>query len=410
MWEWFSGNSIWILIASVVCLFLVLRWRGGIQEAIRRATGGKFAKTVLGDMNLSIVIIGGILLLLVFGSLASVALSRAGVTADIVIEKVGGWLLEHGVLILIVIVAAYVVYRFVKVLVPEIIERSVRTRGKGRHAKEEAVKRARTVSSIITSVIGIIILIMAVFIILSEIGIDVAPLLAGAGVVGIAVGFGAQSLIRDLLGGLFIIIEDQYNKGDVVKIAGIAGIVEEINLRRTILRDLDGTVHSVPNGEIKVASNYTKEWSRVNLNIPVSYNEDLDHVIKVINKVGEELAKDEVFGAMILTPPQVLRVDNFADSGIEIKVLGDTRPIKQWDVMGELRKRIKKAFDEEGIEIPWPHTKVYFGNSPPESVMLICKACNHPNLPDSRFCAKCGAPFTSPQGLDTTKKKEEKTE
>ncbi len=151
----------------------------------------------------------------------------------------------------------------------------------------------------------------------------------------------------------------------MVKIAGISGLVEDINLRRTVLRDLDGILHSVPNGEITTASNYTKDWSRVNLNISVAYGEDLDHVMAVINRVGEELDKDPQWAPLILKAPQALRVDNLGDSGIEIKILGDTQPIKQWDVMGELRKRLKKAFDEEGIEIPWPHTKVYFGSQSP---------------------------------------------
>jgi small conductance mechanosensitive channel len=189
--------------------------------------------------------------------------------------------------------------------------------------------------------------------------------LAGLGVAGIAIGFGAQSLVRDLINGIFILLENQYGIGDVVTAAGISGLVEEVNLRRTILRDLDGIVHTIPNGEIRIASNFTKDYSRVNLNIPVAYGEDLDHVIAVINRIGKELAQDPAWQDLILKPPQVLRVDNFGDSGIEIKVLGDTRPIRQWDVMGELRRRLKKVFDEEGIEIPWPHTKVYFGNLPP---------------------------------------------
>jgi small conductance mechanosensitive channel len=201
--------------------------------------------------------------------------------------------------------------------------------------------------------------------ILSELQIDIAPILAGAGVVGIAIGFGAQSLVKDLVAGLFIIIENQYRVGDVVRIADVAGIVESINLIKTVLRDLDGVVHIVLNGEIRVASNFTKDWSRVNLNVSVAYGEDLDHVISVINRVGKELAEDPEWAPLILKAPQVLRVDNLGDSGVEIKILGDTKPIRQWDVMGELRRRLKNAFDKEGIEIPWPHTKVYFGNTPP---------------------------------------------
>ncbi len=130
------------------------------------------------------------------------------------------------------------------------------------------------------------------------------------------------------------------------------------------MRDRDAIVHVVPNGEIRVASNFTREYGRVNLNISVGYGEDLDHAIQVINRVGREMAEEEYWGEAVLKPPEVLRVDNLGDSGIDIKILGDTKPIRQWEVMGELRKRIKKAFDEEGIEIPWPHTKVYFGSAP----------------------------------------------
>jgi small conductance mechanosensitive channel len=191
---------------------------------------------------------------------------------------------------------------------------------------------------------------------------------AGFGIAGIAIGFGAQSVVKDLIAGLFILLENQYSVGDVVRIADISGLVEEINLRRTILRDLDGVVHVVPNGEIRVASNFTQEWSRVNMNVSVGYGEDLDHVIEVLNRIGKEMAAEPYWGELIIGAPQVLRVDAFEDSGIAIKILGETKPIRQWDVMGELRLRIKKVFDEEGIEIPWPHTKVYFGSLPPTVV------------------------------------------
>jgi small conductance mechanosensitive channel len=194
---------------------------------------------------------------------------------------------------------------------------------------------------------------------LSELGINIAPVLAGVGIIGIAIGFGAQSLVKDIIAGLFILVENQYRKGDVVKIADVSGLVEDISLRRTVLRDMDGVVHVVPNGEIRVASNLTKEWSRVNMNISVSYNTDLNHAIAVINRVGEELAKDPQWAPFILTPPKALRIDNLGDSGIEIKILGDTKPTKQWDVMGELRLRLKKAFDLEGIEIPFPTHIIY---------------------------------------------------
>lgn len=245
-------------------------------------------------------------------------------------------------------------------VIPRIIERSVQ-KSRDDQSDEEIKKRADTLSAVlVTSLQGLILSVVA-FMTLDKLGLNVSAIIAGAGVVGIALGLGAQSVVRDIISGLFILLENQYRNGDVVRIADTSGLVEDVNLRRTILRDLDGIVHSVPNGEIKVASNLTKGWSRVNLNIRVSYGTDLDRAITVINRVGQELADDPAWSDQILKAPRVLRVDNFGEAGIEIKTLGDTRPIKQWDVTGELRLRLKRAFDRENIEIPWPHMKVVFG-------------------------------------------------
>jgi len=277
------------------------------------------------------------------------------------------WLASHGVRILIILLIGLALYLTVRKLVPRLVVHIVQRR-MAKKISEEVEKRTKTLSRVFVGIGIVLIVVVVALMILSEVGIDITPLIAGAGIAGIALGFGAQYLIRDLIGGLFVIIEDQYNVGDVVKTAGVIGIVEEINLRRTVLRDLDGIVHFVPNGESGVASNYTKEWSRVNLNISVAYGTDLDHAIAVINRVCAEMAEEPYWGEAILKTPEVLRVDNLGDSGIDIKILGDTRPLRQWEIMGELRKRIKKVFDEEGIEIPWPHTKVYFGGPPPPRV------------------------------------------
>ena len=280
-------------------------------------------------------------------------------------STVTDWLLSHGIRILIILLVCVALYIALRRLAPPVLRHTIKRKGRGKKAAEEMQKRIQTLSRVFVFTGAALIVIVAIFMILAEIGINIAPLIAGFGILGVAVGFGAQYLIRDLIGGLFVIIEDQYDVGDVVRIAGIAGIVEEINLRRTLLRDLDGIVHVIPNGESGVASNFTRDWSRVNLNISVSYGTDLEHAIAVINRVCAAMAKEKYWKSLILKAPEVLRVDNLGDSGIEIKILGDTKPIKQWEVMGELRKRVKKAFDEEGIEIPWPHTKVYFGDAEP---------------------------------------------
>lgn len=223
----------------------------------------------------------------------------------------------------------------------------------------EIKKRVETLSHVLYTTLWVAVSVLIVVTILPEFGIDAAPLIAGLGLVGLAVGFGAQNLVKDIINGLFILVENQYGVGDVVTIAGISGLVEDMNLRRTVLRDLDGIVHFVPHSQVDTASNFTRGYSRVNLNVRVGYDADLDHAIEVINRVGETLSQDDEFASLIKSPPKVLRVDAFGESGIEIKIVGDTQPIEQWTVAGELRRRIKKAFDDEGISIPVPQRVVH---------------------------------------------------
>lgn len=276
-------------------------------------------------------------------------------------KPVTDWLLEHGTRIAIILLIGLVLGLVVRKLLPRLIRRTL-AHTMADESSEAIQKRTDTLLPIFTGAALIITAIIVLFMVLAELDISIAPVLAGFGIAGIAVGFGAQYLIRDLIAGVFILLENQYRVGDVARVADIAGLVEEINLRKTVLRDLDGIVHHVPNGEIRVASNFTKKFGRVNLDVPVAYGTDLDHAFEVINRVGQEMVKEEYWREAILDPPHVLRVNNFGDSGIDIKILGDTKPIRQWEVTGELRRRLKKAFDEEGIEIPWPHSKIYFGD------------------------------------------------
>jgi len=278
---------------------------------------------------------------------------------------VATWLVDHGIRILIIVVVGAVLWFALNKFLPPIVRRGV-SRTKYKESKEGIEKRTNTLVSIFRGVGRVFIVVIGIMMILSEIGVDIVPVLAGFGIAGIAIGFGAQYLIRDLIAGTFIILENQYRVGDVARVADITGLVEEVTLRKTVLRDLDGIVHHVPNGEIRTASNYTRHFARVNLDVSVAYGTELDHAISVINRVGKELAEDENWRKAIKSPPQVLRVNDLGDSGIYIKILGDVKPMQQWAVTGELRLRIKKAFDAEGIEIPWPHTKVYFGNSVPD--------------------------------------------
>ena len=234
--------------------------------------------------------------------------------------------------------------------------------------QDEVAIRGRldTIAATANWLIGIMLAFFGVGLVLGALGLDVTTLLAGVGVVGIALGLGAQMLVRDVINGLFILLENQYQVGDVVQVAGVSGQVIEINPRRTVLRDLDGNVHSVPNSAITVATNMTPGTSRINLNVSVAYEEDIDRAIRIINEVCAELAQERKED--IIEPPRVLRVDALGDSGVDIKILGDVRSFTQWELMGELRRRIKKRFDEEGIEIPYPHRAiVHKHEAPPRS-------------------------------------------
>ncbi|MDD5590321.1 MAG: mechanosensitive ion channel family protein [Dehalococcoidales bacterium] len=262
----------------------------------------------------------------------------------------------------IIAVIALIIMLAIKKLVPKII--CTRIPKIREESPDQLASRSKTLSQVIVQFATVIIWIIAGIMILSVVGVNITPILATVGVASLAIGLAAQNIIRDYLHGFFIIMEDWYRIGEVANVAGIGGLVENISLRRTILRDLNGTMHVIPNGKIELASNMTRDWSRVNLNISVSYNENLSKVFSVINEVGKEMKEDPVFGQDLLTAPHAERVDNLGDSGIEIKILADTKPIKQWGLMGELRKKLKDRFDQEGIEIPWPHTKVYFGNTP----------------------------------------------
>lgn len=397
--DWFIRNSIWILSAASVILSAVLLCREGLKNFVARTFSQKAG--VLLDKILPVIfwVACSLLLALIAAAVIAIILSEEGVSASITPESVQEWLLEHGIPILLIIVISSLLYRVISLALPKIVERYLRMRAKSRHSKLWYENRTQTLSAVITTTSGGAIVVIALFMLLGELNINIAPLLAGAGVLGVAIGFGAQSLIKDFLSGLFIFLEDHYNKGDVVEVAGRVGTVEELNLRRTVLRDLDGIVHSIPNGEITTSSNYTRDWSRVKLDVPVGYGEDLDRVFEILNRVGRELAADKVFGPKIKTPPQVLRVQNFGNSAIEIRMLGDVKPIEQWTVTGELRKRVKKAFDEEGVEIPWPHVKLYLGKETgSKSLPLLCAQCSVPNASGNRFCHNCGQELAPPAG------------
>jgi small conductance mechanosensitive channel len=260
------------------------------------------------------------------------------------------WLLTHGLRILFIIVAAYVINYLAKRFIAKIVKVSVTADHHQSELSER--KREETLIQIFSWSMRVLLVLLVIMMILNEVGLSIGPLLAGAGILGLAVGFGGQYLIRDFFTGFFMIIENQYRIGDVVSLDQTSGLVENISMRMTTLRDLDGTVHYVPHGDIKRVANLSMDFARLNLDVRVTYQTHLEKAIEVINRTGNEFAADPAWKAFIIKPPQFLRVDDFLESGIVLKILGETVPLKQWDATGEMRKRIKVAFEKEGIEMP----------------------------------------------------------
>jgi small conductance mechanosensitive channel len=363
MWGWFVDNSVWILILASVVVVLLLFFNDKIRNWISRIEPEKWQQKLWGNITGIFWTVEAIAIVIMILSFLALALAQEGKRAIAMPDMVKTWFLAHGLTIVIILVVGIVLWFIMKRTVPPLVNR-IMTRPQKGESREGLRKRSDTLQGVFLGIGRIIIVLLVVFMILSELDVSIGPILAGFGVAGIAVGFGAQFLIRDLIAGVFILMENQYRVGDVAKVADVTGLVEEINLRKTVLRDLDGIVHHVPNGEIRVASNYSRHFARVNLDISVSYGTDLDFAIKVINRVCKEMSEEEQWSKVIRSVPQVLRVNSLGDSGIDIKIIGDVKPLEQWNVMGQLRLRIKKEFDKVGIEIPWPHTKVYFGNKP----------------------------------------------
>jgi small conductance mechanosensitive channel len=246
-------------------------------------------------------------------------------------------------------------------------------------------QRARTLLSLMRSVGVVLIILATIVMMLGALGVNVGPLLAGAGVIGLAFSFGAQSLVKDVITGLFMLFENQFGVGDVIRIEGVSGAVETITLRVVTLRDVHGVVHIVPNGEIKKVSNLTRTWSRAVLDVSIAYREDPDRVMGVLRDIGRELYEDPQWKPLMVEPVEVPGIEMFGDSAISIRVMAKTLPLKQWDVARELRRRIKLRFDREGIEIPYPHQTVYWGEgqNPPALAAIGVPAAGDTDDPSS---------------------------
>ena len=273
----------------------------------------------------------------------------------IYLEKVGEWALNSGVQVLIILILMMLGMRLAEALSTKLTGMFVRK------TDGEAQKRIDTLSAVIKYVMSILIFLVAGMMILKEIGIDIGPMLAAAGVVGLAIGFGAQKLVEDVISGFFILLEDQIRVGDVVDVGGKSGLVEKVNLRMVILRDAAGNVHYVRNSQINIVTNMTKDYSRYVFEVGVAYRENVDEVIELLKQIDEGMRNDPDFKDDILEPLEIQGLDRFADSAVIIKARTKTKPIRQWAVGREFNKRMKKLFDEKNIEIPFPHMTLYMG-------------------------------------------------
>ena len=268
-------------------------------------------------------------------------------------QVVQDWLLTSGLRIVIIVLGCLVGYRSVRVLAAR-LESLIA----GAAPTEDEAQRASTLARVIRSTALVTIVIVTGLMILLELGLDVTPLIAGAGVAGVALGLGAQSLISDIIGGFFILMEDQFAVGDSIQVGNIAGGVEKMTLRATFLRDLEGTLHVVPNGEMRIVSNRTKDWSRAVLNLGVAYEEDIGRVMAALGKIGHGLYQDEEFAPLLLEEPTVSGVEALGDWAVTVRIMVKTEPGKQWNVARELRRRVKESFEREGIEMPYPRQEV----------------------------------------------------
>ena len=263
-------------------------------------------------------------------------------------------LLQVGLVLVVVVVAIALLRQAIRVAVRGILERRAAEGDGSVIPPLELERRVNTIARLVLRVGGASIAVIGVLMILGIFDIDVGPAVAGLGVVGIAVGFGAQTLIRDWLAGIFVVLENQYNEGDVVRIAGVDGVVESLSLRRTTLRDLDGTVHTVPNGQITVASNMTRLWARMAIDVAAAPGTDVERASKIIRDVGAEFAAEAEWSSRILEPPRVARADE-AESELRLQVIGQVRVADRRTAAAELRTQILAAFAREGISSPTAH-------------------------------------------------------
>ena len=278
------------------------------------------------------------------------------------LETFQNWIVQELPLIIVLTIALIVLLRIVRFAIKRLKKTLVKHSVKSENVDTiESEKRINTLTGIVWGLLRIILWAIYIMLILQQFRVNIAPILASAGILGLAVGFGAQELVRDFISGFFILLEDQVRTGDIAIIDGTGGLVEKIALRTITLRDFSGIVHIFQNGKISNLSNMTKEWSAMVFDIGVAYKENTQEVMDLMKQVGDELQNDPNFKDNIIEPIEVFGLDEFADSALIIKARIKTRPVKQWQIGREYRKRLKDVFDKHNIEIPFPHTTLYWG-------------------------------------------------
>jgi len=352
----------WQLVALVViptaliALLAARAARSAVAAIMRRLLRDTIA-TTSPLIKAPLRLIGLATFSLMFSVLIFPAFEAAGLhpKAGLHLRTLSTWAFDSGLRVLLVAAFAFALIRTVGIGVKR-FEHDVNF-GTGLDALERA-KRARTLSNVLTNITTIVILLIAALMILREFDVDISPALTGAGIIGVALGFGAQTLVRDLIGGFFLILENQIRVGDVAAINGIGGLVEAINLRTTILRDEEGTVHVIPNGAITTLANRSLNFSFYVINLPLAYSEDTDEASQILHDEAEVLRKEDAFAPFILSALEIIGVDAFEENAVRLKVRIKTAPLKQWFVGRELRRRILKALKARGIEMWSPQRTV----------------------------------------------------
>jgi small-conductance mechanosensitive channel len=278
-----------------------------------------------------------------------------------------GWFAEHGVAVLVIVAVVSIILWIASLLEGRIV--ALLTGRSERGSQTERENRARTLVSVLHNALRTMAIAVGAIMVLEEFGAPIGPLLGGAAVVGLAIAFGAQSLIKDYFTGFMVLLEQQYMIGDVIQIGDTTGQVERITLRLTVLRDLEGRVHFIPHGQIATVTNQTHGWSQAVIDVGVAYHEDVERVIGVLMELARELRSDPKFGEMILDDPAMLGVDALGDSSVMVKFCVKTQPMRRWDVKRELLRRIKRRFDELGIEIPFPQRTVWHRRAEEDSAL-----------------------------------------